>query len=441
MPKFLSALKFLQKDAPPPPPTHYDAALAHYENALATLQELVVAPVRHALEEGVVPKLLRQSIPDLDDIKQRIPDSIRLPDNVLGQYVPQEVRSTIERRAEDLERLAGEFVADKSHSELIFLASVLLAFVLFVVVLPAYEALFGTAAKVDAEESEKEHVVTSSESAGGPRLGGGTKMVDVRDIPSMTFLRSASGGSNASEFTMGTTGGSVGSGSMETVIEESGAVKEEEEAEKEEDDDVLAALKKNRASQKKRIQEEENARNAALAAVSNKPDRYVFEEEKKEEEPEVQELVHACEGIVHKNKSIKKDSREGRKKKVDRAASMSVLTATNSKNEESAEEKARYNEFLSFLNSTEAVSPRSLTIQEDAPHVKDKKVGQRDYYAEPSKVSPHASSRKEEESVGSSASSLTASSQRSASSISRSMKKRLSKNGRKTLKKMTSSVW
>lgn len=433
MPKFLSALKFFQKDAVPPPPTNYDAALAHYENALATLQELVVAPVRHALEEGVVPKL-RQSIPDLDSIKQRIPDSIRLPDNVLAEYVPQEVRSTIERRAEDLERLAREFVADKSHSELIFLASVLLAFVLFVVVLPAYEALFGTA-KVDAEESEveKEHVVTSFESAGEPQLGGGTKMVDVRDIPNMTFLRSASGGSNASELTMGTTGGSVGSGSMETVIEESDA--KEEEVEKEED--VLAALKKNRASQKKRIEEEENARNAALAAVSNRTDRYVFEEEKKEEEPEVQELVQAREEVVHKNESIKKD-RRNKKNTAQRSMSVSVLTTTNSK-EESVEEKAKYNEFLSFLNSTEAVSPRSLTIHEDAPHVEDKKVGQRDYYAEPSKVSPV--SREEEESVGSSASSLTASSQRSASSISRSMKKRLTKGGRKTLKKMTSSVW
>ena len=104
-----------------------------------------------------------------------------------------------------------------------------------------------------------------------------------------------------------------------------------------------------------------------------------------------------------------------------------------------------YDEFLSYLNSSEDImmpSPRSLTIQEDVPsHVVEenpsKKQEKWQQQLEVFKVSPGAISNG---SVTSSMSGMTASSRGSSSSVSN-MKRRISKKGKKALKKIKSSVW
>ena len=104
-----------------------------------------------------------------------------------------------------------------------------------------------------------------------------------------------------------------------------------------------------------------------------------------------------------------------------------------------------YDEFLSYLNSSEDIimpSPRSLTIQEDVPsHVVEenpsKKQEKWQQQLEVFKVSPGAISNG---SVTSSMSGMTASSCGSSSSA-LNMKRRISKKGKKTLKKIKSSVW
>jgi len=104
-----------------------------------------------------------------------------------------------------------------------------------------------------------------------------------------------------------------------------------------------------------------------------------------------------------------------------------------------------YDEFLSYLNSSDDImmpSPRSLTIQEDVPsHVVEenpsKKQEKWQQQLEVFKVSPGAISNG---SVTSSMSGMTASSRGSSSSVSN-MKRRISKKGKKALKKIKSSVW
>lgn len=129
---------------------------------------------------------------------------------------------------------------------------------------------------------------------------------------------------------------------------------------------------------------------------------------------------------------------------VSRSVSCSALQT--SPNEEKLSEKVQYYEFLSFLNA--AGSPRSMPIKEDDIHeenegdffevLKSSTVGdaQQVHYM----VQEEEKREEYHDEEGSVTSNLTTDSQRSKNSVS-SIKRRLSKGSKRTLKKLKSSVW
>lgn len=146
----------------------------------------------------------------------------------------RELASSLQlRMPRQIKSLAAGFAEGKSQSELIFLASMALAVVLFVVILPAYEALFGD----EAEASAK----TLSEPPPSPsrmrmyRPGHGVVEVDVQDLPSegadgQPMLRLSSGESSTRSSSR-----SCGSSCSMETIEESSEEEELEEMEMEDD--------------------------------------------------------------------------------------------------------------------------------------------------------------------------------------------------------------
>jgi hypothetical protein len=107
-----------------------------------------------------------------------------------------------------LKSALASFVEEKSQSELIFLASVLLAVWLFAVVLPAYEALIAPHLEKKPELQPKEmgKQMRRDENSCAPtpqrmrvyKPGVGVVEMDVEDIAETTLLRGSSGGSSCS---------------------------------------------------------------------------------------------------------------------------------------------------------------------------------------------------------------------------------------------------
>jgi hypothetical protein len=121
----------------------------------------------------------------------------------------QDLASSLQAYVNDrAKRCVFHYLGDKSQSERIFLASVLLTVVLFVVIVPAYEALLG------GSDNEKEDGALLSATP-SPRVS--MRMVNVGGMTEPPLSRASSSGS------------SCGSCSMETI--------EESEEENLEDDD------------------------------------------------------------------------------------------------------------------------------------------------------------------------------------------------------------
>mmetsp|Transcript_32340 Transcript_32340/g.56308 ORF Transcript_32340/g.56308 Transcript_32340/m.56308 type:complete len:202 (+) Transcript_32340:147-752(+) len=135
----------------------------------------------------------------------------------------QELASSIQHYVPDQAKTSvTAFLADKSQSELIFLASILLTVLLFVIILPVSEALFGC----DGSEAKEEEELSMSPSfLRMYKPGVGVVEVDVSDMAETPSLTGASSGDSTR---------SIGSYSMET-IEES----EEEGLEDDEDEDSI----------------------------------------------------------------------------------------------------------------------------------------------------------------------------------------------------------
>lgn len=123
----------------------------------------------------------------------------------------QEFASSLQAYVNDrAKRCVFQYLGDKSQSERVFLASVLLTVVLLVVIVPAYEALLGGG---DGSDNEKEDGALPFTTP--PRVS--MRMVNVGGMAEPPLSRASSSGS------------SCGSCSMETI--------EESEEENLEDDD------------------------------------------------------------------------------------------------------------------------------------------------------------------------------------------------------------
>mmetsp|Transcript_13829 Transcript_13829/g.25010 ORF Transcript_13829/g.25010 Transcript_13829/m.25010 type:complete len:202 (+) Transcript_13829:137-742(+) len=135
----------------------------------------------------------------------------------------QELASSIQHYVPDQAKTSvTAFLADKSQSELLFLTSILLTVLLFVIILPVSEALFGC----DGSEAKEEEELSMSPSfLRMYKPGVGVVEVDVSDMAETPSLTGASSGDSTR---------SIGSYSMET-IEES----EEEGLEDDEDEDSI----------------------------------------------------------------------------------------------------------------------------------------------------------------------------------------------------------
>ncbi|KAL9178856.1 hypothetical protein ACHAXT_003987 [Thalassiosira profunda] len=158
MPRFLQAIKFLRPKAPPsPPPSSLAAALA-----------------------------------------------------ALRDHTPKVLRVAFE-----------EFLRDKSPAEILFLVAILLSVALFVVIVPACEALFGydddQCVEADSEKEVKLRVY---------QPGVGVVEVDAGSLPETYLKRLSSGGS---------TNSSRSCGSLDTIEESEEEYLDNEEEEEEED--------------------------------------------------------------------------------------------------------------------------------------------------------------------------------------------------------------
>jgi hypothetical protein len=147
--------------------------------------------------------------------------------SIVQDHIPPQVKAAIDN-----------FLAGKSQSELLFLTSILLAVLLFVIILPAYEALFGSCSYYEGDETDCT-TPTSSRMSSPTRMkmykaGVGIVEMDSEDIAESMLLRSNSGGSSSTSSTRSCGScSSLRSDNLET-IEES----EEEDMEDEEDEEI-----------------------------------------------------------------------------------------------------------------------------------------------------------------------------------------------------------
>ena len=138
----------------------------------------------------------------------------------------QELASSIQHYVPDQTKTSvTNFLGDKSQSELVFLTSILLTVLLFVIILPVSEALFGCDG---SEVKEEEELSMSPSCLRRYKPGVGVVEVDVSDMAETPSLIGASSGDSTR---------SIGSYSMET-IEES----EEEGLEDDEDEDSIGEV-------------------------------------------------------------------------------------------------------------------------------------------------------------------------------------------------------
>jgi len=147
------------------------------------------------------------------------PSSAHATASSLLRELASSLRGWVPRRAQ---RCFVRHFGDKSPSEWIFLASILLTVLLFVVIVPAFEALLDDS---DGEEEDGE-VVSAIPS---PRASAGVVEADVSDMDEMPSIRSSSSGSSCGSCSLDM--------SLET-IEES----EEENLQDDDDDSFLGEL-------------------------------------------------------------------------------------------------------------------------------------------------------------------------------------------------------
>lgn len=130
-------------------------------------------------------------------------------------YIPDTIKSAV-----------AACLGDKSQSEQIFLTSILLAVLLFVIILPAYETLFGCDGSDDKEDGLSGSLHGTSQSLRMYKPGVGVVEVDIKEIADKMLIRSSSCES------MRSSSRSCGSNSSMETIEES----EEEYLEDEEEE-------------------------------------------------------------------------------------------------------------------------------------------------------------------------------------------------------------
>jgi hypothetical protein len=442
------------------------------------LKELI-APLRDSISEHA---------PQLMDLKS-LQGSVQA-------CIPEDLRETVAEYVK-------EFVNDKSQGELIFLISIALAVILFAVILPAYEALFGTSEDVESSSLKMY------------KPGVGVVEVDCDDIAGMSLLRGSSGGSGSASSSLSSTPidgssrsiGSHGSGgSMETIEEY-----EEDEAETPVESEPVAESSHesqvvNRGSRlfvgnlswdttSSDLQAHfaqvwggcvaevavtsdgrkkgfgyvsfDSAKFAGAAVAKEaiakldgvefmgrklevqldnpfsvqklpvmKEDRGYPEEEKKEEE------VSPAPTTEEEQEQVPPPPPMSPVSPLTRGASCSALLEDSKM---TTKDKVDYYEFLSFLNS--ASSPSKLTIKEEEVHEEN----ETDFFDALKSASKLLEEQETQEPVvfekgvvledeGSVSSNLTTDSQRSKNSIS-SIKRKLKKGGRKSLKKLQSSMF
>jgi hypothetical protein len=141
--------------------------------------------------------------------------------------IAEEPPSTFEKIVAPIQQYLQDFANDKSQSELIFLLSVALAISLFAVILPLYEALFGSCAFEDDDGTmleNKQEETDSSSSSSGMRMykpGVGVVEMSVEEIAELTMIRNGSikGGNNDCDSSCRGSICSLGSCSLETIEE------------------------------------------------------------------------------------------------------------------------------------------------------------------------------------------------------------------------------
>lgn len=308
-----------------------------------------------------------------------------------------------------------EFVTETSQSELIFLLSIVLAVLLFVVILPVYEAFFG-----DRDSAESSNFRSKSSSSGYEsgsmrvyKPGVGIVTLDADDVISaMSNTTTSSSGSSSRSV------GSHGSGSMET-IEES----EEEDAVDMEDDD------------EEQDEQELNASVSSLDSVTSEEPQEAYEDEAADE--------HHRGVRQDREAAMGQEAAAPQVQEVVRSASCSAIESfdevTDQQDDDAVQGKVKYYEFLRFLNSDG--SPRNCTIEEDTAAAAvvveptEETNTQEHHFVAPTPQSP-----KDEEDARSATSELTSSSQRSTGSLPR-LRSSIKKKSKRTLKKLSSTRW
>lgn len=148
-------------------------------------------------------------------VEEAPPSAVALLRDLVERYVPNSIKSSL-----------AALLGDKSQSELIFLASIFLAILLFVIILPACETLLGDDDENDdGAEEEFKWSVPSSLRVYKP--GFGVVELDTANVADMTASSSGSESSGRSSSSR-----SIGSSCSMETIEES-----EEEWQLEEEDE------------------------------------------------------------------------------------------------------------------------------------------------------------------------------------------------------------
>lgn len=367
--------------------------------------------------------------------------------NSIQSHLPHDIKSTI-----------SEFAKDKSQSELVFLLSIVLAVLLFVVILPLCETLFGDDDDYDVRNNEGKEQCYEGGSMRMYKPGVGIVTMDVEDIAEMTFLRASSGGSGSSSRSVG----SHGSWSMETIeeSEEEEDVIMEDELIDDSSDDVEELHAEKFVEEVEQLsqdcQEEETSAVVVCEeqedeGVQAHPQEVVDEDELNQECQEEDLSISAeCEQREHNTKPD-----------LLRSMSCPALASSDESQdqiEDDGPDNVKYCEFLNYLNSE--ASPRNCTVGEETdeqpltlqssssekiPNTSDEEKTQEHYF-----VAPTPSTAPQDDSDANSATSeLTSSSQHSTDSLSplrSSIKKKMSKKRaggglRRSLKKLSSARW
>eukprot|EP00581_Thalassiosira_minuscula_P015907 CAMPEP_0183718030 /NCGR_PEP_ID=MMETSP0737-20130205/11400_1 /TAXON_ID=385413 /ORGANISM="Thalassiosira miniscula, Strain CCMP1093" /LENGTH=424 /DNA_ID=CAMNT_0025947511 /DNA_START=44 /DNA_END=1318 /DNA_ORIENTATION=+ len=242
-----------------------------------------------------------------------------------------------ERIPDQVKAAISNFAGDKSKSEVIFLASILLTVLLFVVVLPAYETLFGEGNDNDTEVKEEEEEVAMSPSRMRMyKPGVGVVEIDTSEIVETTSLSRVSSGASSSSSRSVT---SHGSGSMET-IEES-----EEEYLNEEEDEVQDNDQSGDDQDKVRVETTPEELNEEIEVTREVEDEEVHPNE------ESKEIATPSSPVADTKENTSLLSPIAEAKEIATPTPIEKPEGVVFDDGESTPDKVKYYEFLQFINS------------------------------------------------------------------------------------------